>query len=251
MATLWRLLRWLEEQPLQDKESLTKLAHSGWFFGPDMPVAAIPRLGSAVEFMPDEVDIAVAQYIQCHLDQIEAALIGTYPLRAHLLQEGFRSHRESRYALSIPLFLSQADGVFHDRFGKFLFSKRGNAAVGAFSSEVRGRFFQAVLHPLTISTSLWVHTNSFDDTFEGLNRHQVIHGMKVDYDTELNSLKAISLLDNLAWVLNRQSDETLTRSRWSGYDSPVARTSGHHERRRRSRPGYQSSPRAAPSRSWR
>ena len=203
MTTLRRLLRWLEQQPLQDKESLTKLAHRGWFLGPRMPVASIPRLGSAVERMPSEVDLAVAQHVRRQLDHIEAALIETYPLRAHLFQEAFGAHRESKYALSIPVFLSQADGVFYDRFGKLLFSKKSSATVSALSSAVRGRFFQAVLHPLTISAPLWRHTCSLDDTFAGLNRHQVIHGMKVNYDTELNSLKAISLLDNLVWVLNR------------------------------------------------
>ena len=30
--------------------------------------------------------------------------------------------------------------------------------------------------------------------------------MKLDYNTELNSLKAVSLLDNLVWVLNGHPD---------------------------------------------
>ena len=206
MATLRSLLRWLEEQPLHDKESLMKLAHRGWFLGPRMPAAAIPRIGRAVEDMPDEVDVAVGQHVRKHFDDIEATLIGTYPHRAQLFQEAFGAHRESKYALSIPVFLTQADGIFHERFGKLLFSGKGNAAASDFSSVVRGRFFQAVLHPLTIAAPLWRDTRSLDDTFEGLNRHQVLHGLKTDYNTELNSLKAISLLDDLLWVLNRRTD---------------------------------------------
>ena len=205
MATLLRLLRWLEQQPFQDKESLTKLAHRGWFLGPRMPVAAIPRLGSAVEGMPNEVDLAVAQHVRRQLDHIEAALIKTYPLRAHLFQEAFGAHRESKYILSIPVFLKQADGIFYDRFGSSLFTKEGRGAVSAFRSEVTGRFFRAVLYPFTVDTPLWMHTATLNDTFEGLNRHQVLHGLTTDYGTELNSLKAISLLDNLVWVLNRSA----------------------------------------------
>ena len=206
MATLRRLLRWLEEQPLQDKESLTKLAYRGWFLGSRMAVAAIPRLGSAVEGMPKEVDLAITQHVRRQLDHIEAALIESYPLRSHLFQEAFSAHQESRYVSSIPVFLQQADGVFYDTFGRSLFRKEGRGAVSAFRSEVTGRFFQAVLHPLTLDPLLWANTDTLDDTFEGLNRHQVIHGMKVNYDTELNSLKAISLLDNLVWVLNRPAN---------------------------------------------
>ena len=120
MATSRRLIRWLEQQPLQDKESLTKLAHRGWFLGPRMPVAAIPRLGSAVEGMPNEVDLAVAQHVRRHLDDIEADLIETYPHRSHLFQEAFDAHRECWYSLSIGAFLKEADGIFYDRFGSSL-----------------------------------------------------------------------------------------------------------------------------------
>ena len=201
-----RLHHWLEEQPLRDKESLTELARRGWFLGPRMPVAAIPQLGSAVEGTPNEVDGVVGQHVRRHLDDIEAALIESYPHRSHLLQEAFWAHRTCKYALSIPVFLTQADGIFYERFEKLLFSEKGNNAVSTFSSEVRGRFFQAVLHPLTVATPLWEDTRCLDDTFEGLNRHQILHGMKVDYNTELSSLKAISLLDILLWVLNRPAD---------------------------------------------
>ena len=206
MATLRRLHRWLEEQPLRDKKSLTKLARRGWFLGPRMPVAAIPQLGRALEDTPNDVDVAVGQHVRRHLDDIEAALIETYPHRSHLFQEAFGAHRECWYSLSIGAFLEQADGIFYDAFGSLLFTKGRRGAVSAFRSEVTGRFFQAVLYPFTVDTPLWVHTGTLDDTFEGLNRHQVLHGLKTDYNTELNSLKAISLLDNLVWVLNRSAD---------------------------------------------
>ena len=201
-----RLHRWLEEQPEHDKESLTKLARRGWFLGPRMPVAAIPQLGSAVEATPNDVDVAVGQHVRRHLDDIEAALIETYPHRSHLFREAFGAHRECWYSLSIGAFLEQADGIFCEKFGSLLFTKGRSDAVSAFSSEVTGRFFQAVLHPLTVAIPLWEDTRRLPDTFDGLNRHQVLHGMKADYDTELNSLRAISLLDNLVWVLNRPAD---------------------------------------------
>ncbi len=217
MATLRRLFRWLEEQPLRDQESLTKLAYRGWFLGPRMPVAAIPRLGRAVEGMPDEVDESVGQHVRRYLNDIEAALIETYPHRSHLFQEAFGAHRGCRYSLSIGAFLEQADGIFYDKFGRLLFTGGGRAAVSAFRSEVTGRFFQAVLYPYTVDTPLWVHTGSLADTFDGLNRHQVIHGLKTDYNTEQNSLKAIALLDNLVWVLNRRNDVC-----WMSPRPPVA-----------------------------
>ena len=201
-----RLRYWLEEQPKQDRESLTKLARQGWFFGPRMPAAAIPQLGRATESAPNEVDDFVGQHVRGHLDDIEAVLIESYPHRSQLFKDAFWAHRERRYSLSVQAFLTQADGIFCDRFGKHLFRKGSKDAVSTFSSEVSGYFFQAVLHPLTQSTPLWEDTRWLEDSFDGLNRHQVLHGMTVDYDTELNSLKAVSLLDYLSWVLSRQAE---------------------------------------------
>ena len=40
-----------------------------------------------------------------------------------------------------------------------------------------------------------------------LNRHQVLHGEVVDYGTEENSLKAISLLNYCATVLPEPADD--------------------------------------------
>lgn len=205
-----RIRYWLEVQPRRDRESLTKLAHRGWFLGPNWPVSAISVLGRQVEVAPHDVDEDVGQYIGRNLD-IEARLVESYPHRSKLLQEGFWAHRKQKYALSIPLFLAQADGLFYDRFQENLFRKRGREdAAKGFTSEVKGLFFRAVLYPLSESTPLWEDSRSLEENFGGLNRHQVLHGMKVDYDTEISSLKAISLLDYLNWVLNRPTDRMQT-----------------------------------------
>ena len=88
-------------------------------------------------------------HVRQNLDDTEAALIGFYSSRTYLFQEAFWAHREGRYSLSIQAFLTQADGIFCDRFGKQLFRGGSQEAVSDFSSEVRGRFFQAHLHSLT------------------------------------------------------------------------------------------------------
>ena len=87
--------------------------------------------------------MVVGLYVRRHLDNIEAALIESYPHRSNLLWEAFGAHRECKYSLSIQAFLTQSDGIFYERFGKLLFSEKGKDAVNAFSSEVRGHFFQA------------------------------------------------------------------------------------------------------------
>jgi len=48
--------------------------------------------------------------------------------------------------------------------------------------------------------------NERDDKFNELNRHQVLHGESTSYDSEINSLKAISLINYLAQVLMKPED---------------------------------------------
>lgn len=204
-----KIQRWLEEQPEEDRESLTQLAvQTGWFFGPRMPVGIITWLGKASKEAPSEVDQIMSGLVQENLDHTEVHLSEAYPNRSHLLMEAFWAHRSGNYALSIPVLLAQADGIFYDRCeGKLFFEKKGKKTIRDFSSKVAGKFFQAHVHPLTVDTPLWMHSKGLNSTFSGLNRHQVLHGMKVDYNTELNSLKAIAFLDHLSWMLNRPADE--------------------------------------------
>ena len=176
-----------------------------------MAVSDIPRLGKAVECHPDEVDAYFGQHIRANLDEIEEELVRYCPHRSEFFEKGFRAHREGDYKTSIQHFLIQADGLFNDRYGRAgagneslssKYSREKQIKTFIDSESLAGRsFMQAHLHPFMESIPLWNHTRYLDDTFEGLNRHQVIHGTSVRYGTELNSLKAVSLLSCLSWVL--------------------------------------------------
>ena len=60
-------------------------------------------------------NIVFRQPLKTRLDIIEEALIDSYPHRGHLFQQAFEAHREGKYGLSIPVFLTQADGIFWDQ----------------------------------------------------------------------------------------------------------------------------------------
>ena len=66
------------------------------------------------------------------------------------------------------------------------------------------------LHPLEVTLPLWMSKGDRAkrrDLFVRLNRHQVLHGEPVDYGTEENSLKAISLLNYLHWILSQATKQ--------------------------------------------
>ena len=70
-------------------------------------------------------------------------------------------------------------------------------------------FRHALLSPLSQPLPISASKNERNDAFNELNRHQVMHGESLDYGTEINSLKSISLLNYVTQVL-RLDDEKET-----------------------------------------
>jgi len=201
----------LRKLPKRTSDALLVLANHGWFLDLEMPLPALWELEKALQSGSVE---AAQQALMVHFrdrsSEISDRLAVEFPQRAKLLKTAFDAHARGEYELSIPVFLAQADGICQELIGVQLFKKRQNrpataAYVEAIASDT---FLAAVLfplaHPLPISSTAHQRGGDFHD----LNRHQVLHGESVDYGTEINSLKAISLLNYVADVLKRDSKET-------------------------------------------
>ena len=125
-------------------------------------------------------------------------VIASYPSRDAILTDAFEAHRKGKYTLSVPVFLAQADGIFAEesRGGPTVFMERERKTAAADHSDrapvtVVKRWLDVFGNVLP----LWMSRKDRSSaSFEGLNRHLVLHGESVDYHTEENSLKAISLL---------------------------------------------------------
>ncbi len=200
---LQQQLQRLIAQSGRDQESLAELAERGWYLDPDMSANAIGQFADAIREDPEEVDAIVSDFFRERADAIRQELTKSYPERSHLWRDAFDAHCESKYNLSIPLFLAQADGIFEKQFPqKSLFiSGQRESAIEEYRPYSSDIFFDVLLYPFSISTPSWESRKERSESFEGLNRHQVLHGESIAYGTEQNSLKAISLLSNLRWVL--------------------------------------------------
>lgn len=130
--------------------------------------------------------------------------------RAAILESAFNAHKRKEYALSIPVFLIQADGICYDLINKQLYSTKDKVSVltGYAKTITADTFRSILLYPLTqpipISASAKVRAEDFND----LNRHQVIHGEVTNYNTELNSLKTVSLLNYVSYVLSQEAADS-------------------------------------------
>ena len=119
-----------------------------------------------------------------------------------------RAHEAREYVLSVPVLLVQADGLCYDTIGVQLFKRKNvEPATAEYArSAGLGVFHAAVLAPLAESLPISAPKHERGDGFDQLNRHEVLHGESVDYDTEVNSLRAWSLLNYVGTVLSPDSD---------------------------------------------
>ena len=196
------LEQWYRDQKEDLKSTFETLETHGWFPDPAMSMDSYSRLAGEVDNDPDAVARSISVWLQERLDDIEEQLVRSYPERAHILQDAFEAHRENKWTLSVPVFLIQAEGIFHDRVSKRLYApKQRSSAVQGVRTQPENALLDVFLHPLTVMSPVWKPEGKLGKTFEGLNRHEVLHGKAVDFGTETNSLKAISLLRYLDWIL--------------------------------------------------
>ena len=176
------------------------IAELGWFPHPSIFVGA-ELIKDAISKGSGAVEGLLIKVFRDKLTSIESELIDLYPERQHLLRQGFEAHRQEQYGLSILIFLSQADGIANDKLSISVFEKKERKKIwgsdeipeqpAAISSAFRLLFKEDTL-------PIWVSKNNRSSTFCGFNRHQVMHGESTNYDTERNSLKAVSFLCWLA-----------------------------------------------------
>jgi hypothetical protein len=141
-------------------------------------------------------------YVNKYLDTIKIKILNQASNRSTVIDEIFKLHNEKRYWAAIPLALAQIDGICNEHYG-----------VGFFKNErvEKKKYIQKLTKTLEDKSfsSLLHKQMQFDDknklqliqgnntSFDQLNRHTIMHGESTEYGTEINSTKAILLLDFL------------------------------------------------------
>ncbi|XYI49322.1 hypothetical protein OOOCML_33085 (plasmid) [Cupriavidus necator H16] len=196
---------------------MVELAKHGWYIDMQrMGLGHPPRLAEALRKNEgaEEAKEELRLHFSVHLDEIETEVCELLPHRSHILAQAFNAHRAGQYALSIPVFLSQADGICFEKVNAYYFvsdktpegRKIGRPETAIHAESLDHDFWtRIVLAPLGEFGELNVSGKKRPPDFQGLNRHTVMHGQSLDYGTEINSLKAISLLNYVSHVLARKS----------------------------------------------
>lgn len=200
-----------ERLPARVRTAVSTLASHGWF--PDYRLDISDLWRAADNFQSGNIDEAnqiFMQYYTSNLAEVESRVYTRLPERVHLISSAFRAHRRAEYALSVPLLLAQADGVCAELTGHELYRRRAGAPMLAayIAALPAGSITELLLTPFRGILPLYMNDGERGPMFQGLNRHQILHGADLLYASRLNSLKAISLLVFLIETLNSQRPET-------------------------------------------
>lgn len=195
------------------KESLLAMAENGWFVDPNtvtldnlMEFLTVHRAGKIAE-----IEERMIQFFEAQVDVIETAITTRFPHRKTVLAQAFEAHRNQKYALSVPVFFAQVDGICceltkdEDGKGKDYFRKnKDRPQVADYIDLMIEESYNAVfLDPLRHSLPVTQSSKERTDGFNRLNRHMVMHGESLDYGTQRYSLQALSLLNYVAVVFGK------------------------------------------------
>ena len=200
----------LEQLSKQQQECLETLSAHGWFLSPDTPIEQLQLFTDSLGANDSSgIKDAICSHFRMRIDSIESELSKSYPLRSQILHDAFEAHRAGKYTLSVPVFLSQADGIWRDQFRENFFHK--NKLKSTMQDCKNDPQLQNVATMLNLleprepgkNNPLWANKKERGVLFDALNRHQVLHGESISYSTEQNSFKAISLLTCFQGVCRR------------------------------------------------
>ncbi len=200
------IFKW-QSQPLSErtKIALRTLGYYGWY---------IPSLDHYVNYpsdLADElnnnnekyVDDEMIKFLNKNFKKLSQNILEKNSERTHILEQAFKAHKSKKYALSVPVFLSQADGICKEitKHGLFFKNNKLPETKAYVDSIDKSPFFLSYLEPLRVLLPIIFSDKYLDDNMK-FNRHKILHGEDYSYDNELTSLKAFSLLSYISTFLH-------------------------------------------------
>lgn len=180
-----------------------------WFIAGSMKLPNIKMLLEANQDK-DVINNICIEYYKNNMQELIQSICKKYPKRKEILEEAYIAHQNKNYHSSIVLFFTQTDGISHDLMKKNFFQegKWKEVAKEVNDSDIKTKlaycffkvYFEFEGNAAPIRQSAKGRKNW---KINHLNRHQVLHGEVVNFNTEINSLKAFSLLVALTASLEK------------------------------------------------
>lgn len=202
------------------------LAGRGWFISGYFGASELVRLGMQSETASiDELERYVADMYRSSLDEHMGDIIRDYPHRAFAVKPAVDAHNRGEYALAVPLFFAQAEGISFAAIDKYIFKNgRSKGNVDDNIKEAAKQRLKAIEDSegsaeyngmmATLVEIMWIpfkeplplaygEKDRKLKQYHGLNRNTVMHGIALEeYATEENSLRAFSMLSHVGALMH-------------------------------------------------
>lgn len=193
-------------------EAFLVLGNHGWYLNLEFELGiAVQLLGLLNSGKIKEVDDFLVTYFNDELNAISKELIARHPTRKNIFEDIIFCVKHKKFFAAIPTVLSQVDGICTDMIKMKFFSKdhkRGYIPkISVYISDqfpLVDNFFVA---PIMTSPIIMLSEHDAKNHPFEINRHTVMHGMDVNYGTEINFFKCYSLLKYLSDVLFELEEE--------------------------------------------
>ena len=188
----------------QDLEpTIQFLAKLGWYLPYDFPLSFSDVIKSHINKNDlNSLDKEMIRNYKSQYSEIKKTILDKFPDRSHALKEAFRAHEKKWYYLSIPVFLSQVEGICKELTQHRFFSTRnGIPQTASFVESLDiGEITFILLSPLKDVSEFNRKQNNLKPS--GANRHDILHGESMDYGTKINSFKSFSLLAYIGYTVS-------------------------------------------------
>lgn len=202
--------------------NLADAAACSWFLSLIVDFRSYERLGFCVDGISDPeqrrilIEENFSDYYRENIEWLGRVIVENVPDRAFAIGPALNAHMRGEYVLSIPVFLSQAEGILRDMTSAELFTKTQN--ISGFAQAKRtaiklddtwlsysdDSFWAQLSGDLPIG---WGPKQRVENNYTGINRNTALHGIDKGYATEINSLKTFSLLCHITGLLSAMEDE--------------------------------------------
>ncbi len=194
-------------------------ANKGWIATDDFPV---PVMEQAIKvFEEDGIDKAEVyladqltdSYFFDNIRRMKAIWI--FEERRELIELAYNDHKEKRYHASVPVILSQIDGLMYDVAGQSFYAQGKKLDIFKIKSQVTGIINKLDVIAKKMNESRYKNKNT-PLTFP--YRNSILHGREINYSNKLVSSKCFfNLFAIRPWALYIQQNE-LNRREGNDFD---------------------------------
>jgi hypothetical protein len=186
---------WLQTFAADDlfKDLELYLLSESWYLSVELPFRLILTLDQLLEQKESaKIERVLCNFFRRRVCTIQELVERNFPHRRRHISDAFEAHQSGKFSLSVPAFLGQADGISRELWNESFFRKaRSDARIKHLCEQ--NDFSATVIRHLLEEGAL--RSSGRRRGKQILNRHSTLHGTSLDFDTEANSLRCISLLE--------------------------------------------------------